>query len=70
MGPIFLRCTKILSQNHLFLSFLHNPFLPCDVTFMDDYMMEPIGMGKYWRHYVCLHYLHNMIIDDKYDCNL
>jgi hypothetical protein len=32
MGPNFLRCTKILSQCHLFLS-----FLPHKDTFMDDY---------------------------------
>jgi hypothetical protein len=37
MGPIFLRCTKILSQCHLFLSFLPSYFLPCKNTFMDDY---------------------------------
>jgi hypothetical protein len=42
MGPNFLRCTKILSQHHLFLSFLHNLFLPYEDTFMNDYMMEPI----------------------------
>jgi hypothetical protein len=36
-GPIFLRCTKILSQCHPFLSFLPSPFLPCKNTFMDDY---------------------------------
>jgi hypothetical protein len=42
MDQNFLRCTKILSQHHLFLSFLHNPFLSCEDTFMDDYMMKPI----------------------------
>jgi hypothetical protein len=26
LGPNFLRCTKILSQYHLFLSFLPSPF--------------------------------------------
>jgi hypothetical protein len=33
----FLRCTKILSQHHPFLSFLRSPFLPCKNTFTDDY---------------------------------
>jgi hypothetical protein len=28
-GPNFLRSTKILSQRHLFLSFLPSPILPC-----------------------------------------
>jgi len=37
MDPNFLRCTKVLSQCHLFLSFLPNPFLPCKDTFMDDH---------------------------------
>jgi hypothetical protein len=37
VGEIFLRCTKILSQHHLFFSFLPSPFLPCKDTFMDDY---------------------------------
>jgi hypothetical protein len=37
MGPNSLWCTKILSQCHLFLSFLPSPFLPCKDTFMDDY---------------------------------
>jgi len=32
-----LRCTKILSQCHLFLFFLPSPFLPHKKTFMDDY---------------------------------
>ncbi len=33
----FLRCTKILSQHHPFLSFLPSLFLLCEVTFMNDY---------------------------------
>jgi len=33
----FLKCNKILSQCHHFLSFLHIPFLPCKKTFMNDY---------------------------------
>ncbi len=37
MGPNFLRCTKIFSQCHPFLSILPNPFLPCKNTFMDVY---------------------------------
>jgi len=37
MGPNFLRCTKIFSQCHHFLSFLHVLFLPCKDTFMDDH---------------------------------
>jgi hypothetical protein len=37
MGANFLRCTKILSQHHPFLSFLPSFFLPCNDTFMDDY---------------------------------
>jgi hypothetical protein len=37
MGVILLRCTKILSQRHVFLSFLPSPLLPCKDTFMDDY---------------------------------
>ncbi len=37
MGPNSLRCTKILSQCHPFLSFLPSLFLPCKDTFMDDY---------------------------------
>ncbi len=37
VGANFLRCTKILSQCHIFLSFLYSPFLPCKNTFMDDY---------------------------------
>jgi hypothetical protein len=36
-GPYSLKCTKILSQHHLFLFFLPSPFLPCKDTFMDDY---------------------------------
>ncbi len=36
-GPNFLRCNKILSQCHHFLSFLPIPFLPCKKTFMNDY---------------------------------
>jgi hypothetical protein len=32
VGPNFLRCTKVFSQRHPFLS-----FLPCKDTFMDDY---------------------------------
>jgi hypothetical protein len=36
-GPNSLRCTKILSQCHPFLSFLLSLFLPCKDTFMDDY---------------------------------
>jgi hypothetical protein len=32
MGANSLRCTEILSQCHIFLS-----FLPCKDTFMDDY---------------------------------
>jgi hypothetical protein len=36
-GPNSLRCTKILSQRHFFLSFLTSPFLACKDTFMDDY---------------------------------
>jgi hypothetical protein len=37
MGPNSLRCTKILSQDQPFLSFLANFVLPCKVTFMDNY---------------------------------
>jgi len=37
LGVNSLRCTKILSQRHHFMSFLHSPFLPCEYTFMDDY---------------------------------
>jgi hypothetical protein len=37
MSAIFLRCTKIFSQHHPFMSFLPSPFLPCKDTFMDDY---------------------------------
>jgi hypothetical protein len=37
LGPNSLRCTKILSQRHPFLSFLPSHFLPCKDTFMDDY---------------------------------
>jgi hypothetical protein len=37
IGPNFLRCSKILSHRHPFLYFLPSPFLPCKVTFMDDY---------------------------------
>jgi hypothetical protein len=37
MGPNSLKCTKILSQCHLFLSFLPSLFLSCKNTFMDDY---------------------------------
>jgi hypothetical protein len=36
-GANSLRCTKILSQCHLFLSFFPSLFLPCKNTFMDDY---------------------------------
>jgi hypothetical protein len=36
-GVNSLRCTKILSQRHIFLSFLSSLFLPCKITFMDDY---------------------------------
>ncbi len=36
-GPNSLRCIKILSLCHPFLSFLPSPFLPCKDTFMDDY---------------------------------
>jgi hypothetical protein len=36
-GVNSLRCIKILSQHHFFLSFLPSPFLPCKDTFMDDY---------------------------------
>jgi len=36
-GPIFLRCTKILSQHHSFVSFLPSFLLPCKNTFVDDY---------------------------------
>jgi hypothetical protein len=36
-GPNSLRCTKILSQHHPFLSFLPSPFLPCKDTFVDHY---------------------------------
>ncbi len=34
---LFLMCTKILSQHHLFLSCLPSSFLTCKDTFMDDY---------------------------------
>jgi len=37
MGAKFLKCTKILSQHHLFLSFLPILFLPFKDRFMDDY---------------------------------
>jgi hypothetical protein len=37
MGANFLRCTKILSQCHPFLSFLPSFILQCENTFMDDY---------------------------------
>jgi hypothetical protein len=37
LGPIFLRCTKILSHRHSFVFFLPSSFLPCKNTFMDDY---------------------------------
>jgi hypothetical protein len=37
LGPNSLRCIKILSQGHLFPSFLPSLFLPCKDTFMDDY---------------------------------
>ncbi len=37
MGLNSLRCTKILLQHHLFLSFLLSLFFPCKDTFMDDY---------------------------------
>jgi hypothetical protein len=36
-GANSLRSSKILSQGHLFLSFLLSPFLPCKDIFMDDY---------------------------------
>jgi len=36
MGPNSLKCTKISSQHHPFMSFLLNLFLPCKDTFMDD----------------------------------
>jgi hypothetical protein len=36
-GANSLRCTKILSQCHHFLSFLSSHFVPCKDTFMDDY---------------------------------
>jgi len=36
-GPMFLRCAKILSHHHYFVSFLPSFFLPCKNTFMDDY---------------------------------
>jgi hypothetical protein len=36
-GLHFFKYTKILSQRHLFLSFLPSPFLPCKATFMNDY---------------------------------
>ncbi len=36
-GEFFLRCTKILSQCHFFLSFILSPFLACKNTFTDDY---------------------------------
>jgi hypothetical protein len=38
MGAKFLKCTKILSQHHLFLSFLPILFLPFKDRFMDDYV--------------------------------
>jgi len=37
LGPNFLRCSRILSQCHPFLSFLPSIFLPRKDTFMDDY---------------------------------
>jgi hypothetical protein len=37
LGPNSLRCTKILSQCHHFLSFLPCLFLSCEDTIMDDY---------------------------------
>jgi len=37
VGANFLRCTKILSQHHLFLSFLSSLFSSCKDTFMNDY---------------------------------
>jgi hypothetical protein len=37
LGPNFLKCTKILSRCHIFLSFLLGSFLRCKNTFMDDY---------------------------------
>jgi len=37
MGQNSLRCIKILSHHHPFLSFLTSFFLPCKVTFMDYY---------------------------------
>jgi hypothetical protein len=36
-GPNSLRCTKILSQHHLFYVFYLVFFLPYKNTFMDDY---------------------------------
>jgi hypothetical protein len=36
-GANSLKCTKILSQCHLFLSFLPGPLLPFKDKFMDDY---------------------------------
>jgi hypothetical protein len=37
LGADFLRCNKILSQQHHFLFLLPSHFLPCKDTFMDDY---------------------------------
>ncbi len=37
MGPNSLKCTKIFSHRHPFLSFLPSPFLPCEDTFIDNY---------------------------------
>jgi hypothetical protein len=37
MGANSLRCTKILSQRHPFLSFSPSPFLPSKNTFMEYY---------------------------------
>jgi hypothetical protein len=37
MGANSLRCTKILSLCHPFMSSSPSPFLPCKNTFMDDY---------------------------------
>ncbi len=37
VGVNFITCTKILSQHHLFLSFLPSLFLQCKHTFSDDY---------------------------------
>jgi hypothetical protein len=36
-GPNSLKCTKLLSQCHLFKKKLLSHFFPCKDTFMDDY---------------------------------